>query len=176
MYAAQAGLSGCCKLPGIYRRAVWKPMLFYLISVLVLILDQVAKWIVRTHMELGERIPFWSPHLQFVYYENSGAAFSSFQGYGQYFAIIAVAFIAGVFYYRRQGKIRGPLLEAASGFLVGGAAGNAIDRVVFRQVTDFLVFGNRGGILNLADLAINAGGILIVVYLLLERFGHKTVR
>lgn len=92
-----------------------------------------------------ERIPFWSPHLQFVYYENSGAAFSSFQGYGKYFSIIAVVFVAAVFYYRRQGKIRGPLLEAASGLLVGGALGNAIDRVIYHQVTDFLVFGNRGG-------------------------------
>ncbi|MEK3698920.1 signal peptidase II [Paenibacillus sp. FSL R10-2199] len=151
-------------------------MLFYLISILVVLVDQAAKWLVRTHMELGERIPFWSPHLQFVYYENSGAAFSSFQGYGKYFSIIAVVFVAAVFYYRRQGKIRGPLLEAASGFLVGGALGNAIDRVVYHQVTDFLVFGNRGGILNLADLAINAGAILIAVYLLVDHFGHKAAR
>ncbi|MEK3670575.1 MULTISPECIES: signal peptidase II [unclassified Paenibacillus] len=151
-------------------------MLFYLISILVVLVDQAAKWLVRTHMELGERIPFWSPHLQFVYYENSGAAFSSFQGYGKYFSIIAVVFVAAVFYYRRQGKIRGPLLEAASGFLVGGALGNAIDRVIYHQVTDFLVFGNRGGILNLADLAINAGAILIAVYLLVDHFGHKAAR
>ncbi|WP_336101886.1 signal peptidase II [Paenibacillus phytohabitans] len=151
-------------------------MLFYLISILVVLVDQAAKWLVRTHMELGERIPFWSPHLQFVYYENSGAAFSSFQGYGKYFSIIAVVFVAAVFYYRRQGKIRGPLLEAASGFLVGGALGNAIDRVIYHQVTDFLVFGNRGGILNLADLAINAGAILIAVYLLIDHFGHKAAR
>ncbi|AIQ42292.1 signal peptidase II [Paenibacillus sp. FSL R7-0297] len=151
-------------------------MLFYLISILVVLIDQAAKWLVRTHMELGERIPFWSPHLQFVYYENSGAAFSSFQGYGKYFSIIAVVFVAAVFYYRRQGKIRGPLLEAASGLLVGGALGNAIDRVIYHQVTDFLVFGNRGGILNLADLAINAGAILIAVYLLVDHFGHKAAR
>ncbi|NOU78516.1 signal peptidase II [Paenibacillus sp. LMG 31459] len=151
-------------------------MLFYLISILVVLVDQAAKWLVRTHMALGERIPFWSPHLQFVYYENSGAAFSSFQGYGKYFSIIAVVFVAAVFYYRRQGKIRGPLLEAASGFLVGGALGNAIDRVIYHQVTDFLVFGNRGGILNLADLAINAGAILIAVYLLVDHFGHKAAR
>lgn len=151
-------------------------MLFYLISILVVLIDQAAKWLVRTHMELGERIPFWSPHLQFVYYENSGAAFSSFQGYGKYFSIIAVVFVAAVFYYRRQGKIRGPLLEATSGLLVGGALGNAIDRVIYHQVTDFLVFGNRGGILNLADLAINAGAILIAVYLLVDHFGHKAAR
>ncbi|ASA20492.1 signal peptidase II [Paenibacillus donghaensis] len=141
---------------------------FYLLSILVVLADQAAKWGVRSNMELGETIPVWSGHLQFTYYENSGAAFSSFQGYGQYFAIVAVAFVAAVFYYRRKGELRGPLLEAASGFLVGGAVGNAIDRVIYHQVTDFLVFGSRGGILNLADLAINAGGLLVVVYLLKE--------
>lgn len=151
-------------------------MLFYLISGLVLILDQAAKWMVRTHMELGERIPFWSPHIEFVYYENSGAAFSLFQGYGQYFAIVAVAFVAAIFYFRRQGRIRGPLLEAASGFLVGGAAGNAIDRIIYRQVTDFLVFSENGGILNLADLAINAGALLLALYLAVDYLRSRAAR
>ncbi|MHA6533425.1 signal peptidase II [Paenibacillus sp. BAC0078] len=144
-------------------------MLFYLISALVIIVDQAAKWIVRSNMQLGETVPFWSGHLQFTYYENSGAAFSSFQGYGKYFAIVAVLFVVAIFYYRRKGELRGPVLEAASGFLVGGAIGNAIDRVIYHQVTDFLVFGSRGGILNLADLAINAGGLLIVVHLLMRQ-------
>lgn len=151
-------------------------MLFYLISGLVLILDQAAKWMVRTHMELGERIPFWSPHIEFVYYENSGAAFSLFQGYGQYFAIVAVAFVAAIFYFRRQGRIRGPLLEAASGFLVGGAVGNAIDRIIYRQVTDFLVFSENGGILNLADLAINAGALLLAIYLVVDYLRSRAAR
>ncbi|WP_379150789.1 signal peptidase II [Paenibacillus sp. sgz5001063] len=140
--------------------------LFYLISLLIVIADQGAKWAVRSHMQLGESIPVWSGHLQFTYYENSGAAFSSFQGFGQYFAIVAIVFVAAVFYYRHKGELRGPLLEAASGFLVGGAIGNALDRVIYHQVTDFLVFGSRGGILNLADLAINAGGLLVVDHLL----------
>ncbi|MNI41252.1 Lipoprotein signal peptidase [compost metagenome] len=143
-------------------------MLFYVIAIVVLAADQAAKWIVRANMQLGEIVPFWEGHLTFSYYENSGAAFSSFQGYGQYFAIVAAGFVIAVFYYRRKGQLRGPLLEAASGFLVGGAVGNGIDRVIFHQVTDFLVFGNGGGILNLADLAINAGGILIVIHLLVD--------
>ncbi|WP_019910123.1 signal peptidase II [Paenibacillus sp. HW567] len=151
-------------------------MLFYLIAIGVILADQAAKWAVRSNMQLGESIPVWSGHLQFTYYENSGAAFSSFQGYGKYFAIVAVLFVVAIFYYRRKGELRGPVLEMASGFLVGGAIGNAIDRILYHQVTDFLVFGSRGGILNLADLAINAGGLLIVVHLLtgqLKRFAFK---
>lgn len=55
-----------------------------------------------------------------------------------------MVFVAVVFYYRRKGELKGPLLEAASGFLVGGAAGNGLDRVLYHQVTDFLVFGDGG--------------------------------
>ncbi|AIQ48047.1 signal peptidase II [Paenibacillus sp. FSL R7-0273] len=144
-------------------------MLFYVIAAVVFAADQAAKWIVRANMELGEIIPFWEGHVTFSYYENSGAAFSSFQGYGKYFAIVAVLFIAAVFYYRRKGELQGPLLEAASGFLVGGAAGNGIDRVLYHQVTDFLMFGEGGGIMNLADLAINAGMLLFLLHLILEQ-------
>lgn len=151
-------------------------MLFYLISIGVILADQAAKWAVRSNMGLGETIPVWSGHLQFTYYENSGAAFSSFQGYGKYFAIVAVFFVVAVFYYRRKGELRGPVLEVASGFLVGGAIGNAIDRVIYHQVTDFLVFGSSGGILNLADLAINAGGVLIVVHLLTSQLKRVALK
>lgn len=151
-------------------------MLFYLISILVVLADQAAKWLVRLNMQLGETIPFWNPYVQFTYYENSGAAFSSFQGFGKYFSIVAVVFVVAIFYYRRKGVLRGPLLEAASGFLAGGAIGNAIDRVIFHQVTDFLVFGEGGGIMNLADLAINAGGILIVIHLIIDQVKSSTAK
>ncbi|OBZ18643.1 signal peptidase II [Bacillus sp. FJAT-27264] len=141
-------------------------MIFYLISALVILVDQVSKWLVRTHMEVGETIPFWAHLLKFTFYENSGAAFSSFQGFGRYFVIVAVGFVVAIFYYRRKGEISGHLLNAAAGFLVGGAIGNAIDRVLFNKVTDFLVFGHSNGILNIADVAINAGVVLVLCYMI----------
>ncbi|MFE4709994.1 signal peptidase II [Paenibacillus sp. NPDC056722] len=141
-------------------------MIFYLISALVILVDQVSKWLVRTHMEVGETIPFSAHLLKFTFYENSGAAFSSFQGFGRYFVIVAIGFVVAIFYYRRKGEIRGHLLNAAAGFLVGGAIGNAIDRVLFNKVTDFLVFGGSNGILNIADVAINAGVVLVLCYMI----------
>ncbi|KWX86062.1 signal peptidase II, partial [Paenibacillus riograndensis] len=96
-------------------------MLFYVITILVIIADQAAKWGVRSNMQLGETVQVWSGHTQFTYYENSGAAFSSFQGYGKYFAIIAVLFFACIFCYRRKVELRFPILAAASAFFVGVA-------------------------------------------------------
>ncbi|WP_150275855.1 signal peptidase II [Paenibacillus tepidiphilus] len=151
-------------------------MLFYIISVIVLVADQAAKWIVRTHMELGEIIPGFGPYLHFNYYENAGTAFGLFQGSGRYFAAVAALFVAAVLLYRRKGKLRGPLLEAASGFMVGGAVGNGIDRALYGQVTDYLVFGQSGGILNLADLAINLGWLLGLVYLVRAEISERRLR
>ncbi|ULO09458.1 signal peptidase II [Paenibacillus sp. 19GGS1-52] len=141
-------------------------MLIFVISAMVILMDQGSKWIVRSNMQVGETVPVWNHILQFTHFENSGAAFSSFQGYGKYFVIIALVFVAGLIYYRRKGEIKGVLMETAAGFLAGGAIGNAIDRLVFHKVTDFLVFGKSNGILNLANVAINVGVILFVIHLL----------
>jgi signal peptidase II len=91
-------------------------MLFYICAALVVMVDQVSKWVVRLHMHVGETIPFWHNHVQFTYYENSGAAFSSFQGFGRYFVIVALALVVGVLYYRRKGELREGLAAAYAGF------------------------------------------------------------
>jgi signal peptidase II len=142
-------------------------MLFYICAAFVVLVDQVSKGFVRFHMQVGDTLPFWHNHVQFTFYENSGAAFSSFQGLGRYFVIVALALVVGVIYYRRKGELRGVFIELGTGFLVGGAVGNAIDRTLFNKVTDFLVFGQDRGIMNLADIAINIGMFFIIVHTLL---------
>lgn len=140
--------------------------MFYWIMLAVTAIDQGSKAMIRSRMEVGETITVWDPYLHFTHYENTGAAFSSFEGYGQWFVVIAVLLAGGVIYYRRKGMLRGVLMELGTGFLVGGALGNAIDRVVFGKVTDFIEVRSGHGIMNLADMAINVG----VVLMLIERF------
>jgi signal peptidase II len=148
-------------------------MLFYLVAALVIIVDQVSKWIVRSQMHVGETVPFWHDFLQFTYYENSGAAFSSFQGLGRYFVVVAIALVVGVLYYRRKGELRGVFMELGTGFFVGGAIGNGLDRAIFNKVTDFLQFNPDGGILNLADIAINIGVLFIVIHSLAGLWNNR---
>src|SRR5690349_19105621 len=138
-------------------------MLFYICAAFVVLVDQVSKILVRLHMQVGDALPFWRNHVHFNFYENSGAAFSSFQGFGRYFVIVALALVVGVIYYRSKGELRGVFMELGTGFLVGGAIGNAIDRTLYNKVTDFIVFGQDGGILNLADIAINIGMVFIMI-------------
>jgi signal peptidase II len=138
-------------------------MFFYLIIVVVTFLDQASKYLVRTHLKLSDSVPIWYHAITLTFYENSGAAGSSFQGYARLFVVVAVVMIAMVFYYRSKGQLRGRIMEIGTAFLIGGAAGNAIDRLLFNKVTDFIEFRTGHGILNLADLAINVGVIIIII-------------
>jgi len=147
-------------------------MLFYIIAIVVILIDQVSKIWIRMHLDIGESVFFgrW----EITHYENSGMAFSLFQGYAWLFGLIAVLFVIGVFYYRRMGAWNGRFADLIAGFFVGGAIGNGIDRLVFGQVTDFIVSTSGRGILNLADYAINIGLILLVLYTAV-RFVKKRV-
>lgn len=140
-------------------------MWFYAVAAFVFASDQVSKLIVRSTMDVGDTLTYGA--LRFTRYENSGMAGSHFQGYAWLFGIVAVAFIAGAVYYRRNAERKKAVWrDIGLGFLVGGAAGNGIDRLLLGSVTDFVERG--GGILNLADHAIEAGILLLLASAVLE--------
>jgi signal peptidase II len=154
---------------------------FYWIAALAAVLDQITKLAVRSFMQVGETVTIKEGVLQFIYYLNSGAARSSFQGYGRVFGVFGVIFIVWVLVQRRKGNFRENLLGTGMAFFVGGAAGNTIDRLLFGQVTDFLAFGSGRGILNVADMAINIGAVLVIIHVALaarasfRRRAHRKV-
>ncbi|GGD84355.1 lipoprotein signal peptidase [Paenibacillus nasutitermitis] len=150
-------------------------MLFYMLAALVIAADQLSKIVVRAVMELGQTIPVSRGLLQFTYYENSGAAFSSFQGLGRYFVLVALGLALAVLYYRRKGELRGTAMDVITGLLVGGALGNAIDRVIFNQVTDFIVLGKGGGSMNVADIAITLSALLIAIRLVFQKITPRSL-
>ncbi|QHT63788.1 signal peptidase II [Paenibacillus lycopersici] len=125
--------------------------------------DQITKLIVRLNMQVGDTNLFREGILRFTYYQNSGAARSSFQGYGRWFGVLAVVFIVLVLYYRKKQPSNRRWLDVGLAFLVAGAAGNGVERLLFGKVTDFLQFGSGQGIMNIADLSINAGLLVIIV-------------
>jgi signal peptidase II len=135
----------------------------------MIMLDQITKIWVRSHMQLGEVKSWGNDYIHFNYYENSGAAFSSFQGYGRLFALVAILVVIVIMYYRKKGELQGFIMNVGTGLLAGGAIGNAIDRVWRGKVTDFIVLGSNTGIMNVADIAINFGVILIIIGMVFTR-------
>jgi signal peptidase II len=140
-------------------------LLFYWVALIVFAADQISKLFVRLLMNVGETHTVKQGILQFIYLQNSGAAGSTFQGYGRWFGILAAIIVIGIIYYREAMlKGRPRVLDFGLGMLAAGAAGNGIERLVYGKVTDFIAFGSGRGSMNLADLAINIGVLIIIVY------------
>jgi signal peptidase II len=135
----------------------------------VLALDQITKNAVINNLMLGESqrlIPFLYPFFQVTRSENNGAAFGFLPQAGDIFLIIAlvVVVIMVIFYPRVPEKAR--LTRFALGLIVGGALGNAFDRINHGAVIDFIHYtipGIVSNVSNLADHAIVIGVLVIVL-------------
>lgn len=137
---------------------------FFSSAFLILICDQVTKWIVRERMELGQTIPVLGDWLRLRFVHNSGAAFGLFQGSRTVFIVISVISVAVVLYLIISGRynVRGSRL--AFGMVLGGALGNLIDRVWFSFVVDFIDMGfgaHRWPTYNVADIGVTLGVLFL---------------
>ena len=138
------------------------------LTVVFLILDQVTKQLVVSSFELGESLNIL-PFFDLRYVRNLGAAFSFLadQGGWQRWFFTAIAAIASVVFLVWLAKTpkSNVLLSLALAFMLSGAAGNLIDRVLFGYVIDFLDFhiaGKHWPAFNVADSAIFIGAALMI--------------
>ena len=149
-----------------------------LVALLVIGLDLAAKQLVLTNLGDGRSIRLLGGLLYLDLTRNSGAAFSIGTNLTVIFPIIAIAVIGFILYAAR--RLRSVAWAVAFGLVVGGAAGNLLDRV-FRapgpmrgHVVDFISvfgpYGERFPIFNLADSSLFCGVVLAV---LLEFSGRR---
>ena len=135
------------------------------IACIVTVLDQLVKWIVVSHMEWGESIPLIPNVFHLTYILNPGAAFGIL-AYQRWFFLLIVLILFGAFFAFRKRIPKEPVyFPAAIGMLLGGALGNAIDRVRLSGVIDFFDF-RIWPIFNVADIFITIGVIALVGILL----------
>lgn len=143
--------------------------LFFLLSAVVIGLDQWLKiWIVANY-QLGETHSLIDNVLSLTYLQNTGAAWSILEGKIIFFAIITVIAVVVVVYllFRYQNSSLWFLFGLA--FVLGGAIGNFIDRLQHGFVVDMfqLDFINFP-IFNIADMSLVFGVILIFIYALVD--------
>lgn len=133
-----------------------------LVAVVAVAADQASKAIVRAEIGRFEAIDV-IPGVTLINTRNSGVAFSLFSGGGPVVVIVAVlaltALLAFFVTHRRR-----RLVWLPTGLLVGGAAGNLIDRVRDGAVTDFVELPHWPAF-NVADMCVTAG-VLTLVYVL----------
>lgn len=142
-------------------------------ALVVLILDQASKWLVVHLLDLKTigSIEVWPPFLNFRMAWNEGVNFgllSNNSDLGRWFLIVVAVAIATwvVLWVRREQTGRAGLV--AAGLLVGGAAGNVLDRLIYGAVADFLNMSCCGidnpFAFNVADIAIFAGALGLVLF------------
>ncbi|MBD3319013.1 signal peptidase II [Candidatus Woesearchaeota archaeon] len=141
--------------------------LFFLLTVLILLLDQITKWIVRSSLTMGESIPLLPGVLHFTRIHNTGAAFGLLQHYTT--VLIVISFIVLIFFVYAYRDIVGQQSTSIFGALIlAGALGNLIDRLFFGYVTDFIDFLIWPAF-NIADTALTVGGISVVALYLFTK-------
>lgn len=134
---------------------------------LILAADQVTKRWVVDNILVGQTlrpVPFLSPFFQITHSQNVGAAFGFLPQAGDLFLIIGIVVVIGLilFYHRIPEEAR--WTRFAVGLVCAGALGNALDRLEYGHVVDFIHYqipGVISNVSNLADHAIVFGVILI---------------
>jgi len=141
--------------------------LAYVLALVIAILDQLSKsWVIGVLEAVrGSSVGVWGP-LRLTLVLNGGVSFGLLQGDGSWgrwvlaaFELAVVVFLA--FWVRRAER---PLSALAAGLIMGGAAGNVLDRVRFGYVVDFIDVQRLyfPWVFNLADSAITVGVALLL--------------
>ncbi|HWI63751.1 MAG TPA: signal peptidase II [Symbiobacteriaceae bacterium] len=146
-------------------------MLGIVVAVLVVVLDQLTKWLVSSRLEMFAEHPVIAGFFSFQYVRNPGAAFGMLHNQRWFFVAVALAAVGGMLYYLRQPEGKKGLVPWALGLLMGGALGNMIDRVLYGEVVDFFLFYWKDYLFpnfNVADIAINVGVGLFIIHLFLD--------
>ncbi len=134
-----------------------------LIATVIVVLDQLTKAWALSALDERDIDVVWT--LRFHLTRNSGMAFSRVEGLGPVIGIVALIVVAALLVSLRRQS--GPAGTIAVGLVIGGAAGNVVDRL-FRspgwlrgEVIDFIDL-QWWPIFNVADMAISVGGLLLV--------------
>jgi signal peptidase II len=151
------------------RRSTRNWLIVLPIIVTVFAIDQITKGIVINNLAVGDSIqpiPALSQVFQITHTLNTGAAFGFLPQAGDLFLIVAIVVTVAMIYFYPRIPQEAWITRIATGLVVGGALGNAADRLQHGQVIDFIHYqipGVISNVSNLADHALVLGVILILI-------------
>lgn len=139
---------------------------YYLLAAVLVLVDQLTKYLTVQNIELHEIIPVVPDVFSLTYIQNTGAAWSILEGRMIFFYVVTVIVVAGIVYNLHKYGHESKLFAVSLAFVLGGALGNFIDRLVHQYVIDmirleFIDFP----IFNIADAALTVGVLLMIVYI-----------
>ena len=145
---------------------------FLAITLAVLVVDQATKAAVRGWLAVGQSWPAGDGLLRISHVENSGAAFGILQGAAPFLLITTAVGVIAVAAYLVFVPARSRWITTALALILGGAAGNLIDRVARGTVTDF-IDPTHYPAFNVADSAIVVGAIALAALTFFDGGSHE---
>ena len=151
-----------------------------LIAIIVTSVDQASKAAVASNLAIGQSwtpVPTLATIFEITRSVNSGAAFGLFQGGNFVLLLLSVVMLLGILAY--FGRLPAPsvIQTVILGVLLGGVIGNALDRLRFGTVVDFIHWQLPGIISNVSNLADHAIVFSVIGLLLLQwRAGLRAER
>ncbi len=136
---------------------------FAAISVVLVTLDQVSKYLARICLK-GKNIVFIKSFLSLTFVRNEGAVFGLFQGTRFALILLSIIALAVILLIYKKVKLSLTLVFALS-LIFAGVLGNLIDRVFLGYVTDFISI-NKWPVFNIADTSIDFGIVLLIISIL----------
>jgi signal peptidase II len=150
--------------------------LVLLVAGIVILLDQASKYVVRINLPKFSAVSVIGDYFMWEHVDNYGAAFGILQNTGGVFPIlgpiIALAVSIAILVYVRYIPTEKHVIRIFLGLQLGGAIGNALDRVYQGYVTDFIKMGIPGVYYwpnyNIADTAVVVGVVGLAGYIIWE--------
>ena len=138
----------------------------FIIIALIIVLDQISKYLIISNMSLYESTPVIERFFHITYTQNYGAAFSILQNQrGLFVAISSIAVIVIFYILIRYYKQNNMMFSYSLSLIVAGAMGNLTDRIRLGYVIDFFDF-RIWPVFNIADVSIVTGTLLLGLYIL----------
>jgi signal peptidase II len=140
---------------------------FVATALIVLMVDQLAKAVVRATLTPQQPIPLVPHVFELIYVRNLGAAFGLFPGGRPVFITTSLLVLFVIAAYWRHARPKQWPIVVALALVSAGALGNLIDRAAFGQVTDFFNFTFVDfPVFNVADSAIVVGAGVLMAWIL----------
>lgn len=112
-------------------------MRLYWIAIIIVVVDQITKMIVRTQMQIGDSIPLVGDWVKLTFTENPGMAFGISLGSSFVVTILAIVATVLIVIYLRSIRNQHAGYRTSLSLILGGAIGNIIDRIFYAKIFDY---------------------------------------
>ncbi|MDJ1088658.1 signal peptidase II [Macrococcoides caseolyticum] len=150
------------------------PMTLY--TAILILMDQISKYIIVKTMNIGESISVIGEVLQITSHRNYGAAWGMLQNQMIFFYIITIIVLIALIYFYYKEAADNLLMQCGLMLIFAGAIGNFIDRLFRGNVVDFIdtkIINYDFPIFNVADSCLTIGVFILLYELLFNQKEEK---